>query len=58
MREMLREKKELSKKHIDKKLRNRMIMYFIMSVAVLGFVIYEFAIGVAPLWIALAAIVL
>lgn len=55
MRENFRKKREFSNKHIDKKLRNRMMMYFIMSFAVLIFVIYELVIGSAPLWIALIA---
>ncbi len=44
--------------HIDKKLRNRMIMYCIISIAILGVTIYELIISSLSRRIALLAIVI
>ena len=56
MREKIRKGNEIAKKHLDKKLRRRMIMYFIMSVIILGVVIYEFIITSISRRLALVAI--
>lgn len=50
-------RRELGKKHIDKKLRTRMMMYFIMSIGVLGFSIYEIIAHQAPWHIMLVAMI-
>jgi len=58
MRKKLQVKRELAKKYIDKKLRNRMIVFTIISLVMLGVVIYEIAIGSIKRRIELAAIVI
>lgn len=44
MKEKLRQGKKIAEKHLDKKLRRRMIMYFCISVIILWVVMYEIAI--------------
>lgn len=58
MKERIKAGRELAKKHIDKKLSRRMMIYFFMSIAILGFVAYEIIIGSIDRWIALVTIVL
>lgn len=45
MREKLKAKRELSKKHIDKKLMRRLLIHFGISVIMLGVMIYEMIIS-------------
>lgn len=51
-------RRQLAKKHVDKKLIQRLLMYFIMSLAILGFVIYEIVISSIYRWIAGIAIII
>ena len=48
---------EKARKHIDKKLRNRLRVYFVISIVLLGVVIYEVISGLVPLTFALLGVI-
>lgn len=58
MREKIQQTRELTKQHIDNKLRNKMIVYFVVSLIMLGVMIYEITIDGVDAWMALLAMVI
>ena len=55
---MVNESRERVRKHIDTKLRNRLRIYFLISVILLGVVIFEIVTGVVGLAYAILGIVI
>jgi hypothetical protein len=49
--------REKARKHIDKKLRNRLRMYFVISIVLLGVVVYEAVSGLVPFTFALLGVI-
>lgn len=58
MKEKIAQAKQLTKQHIDKKLRNKMIVYFVVSLIMLGVMIYEITIDGVDAWMTLLAMVI